>query len=169
MLKTLLLAILFALCCAPAFGQEKYRVTAEYDRFKDVTTYGLEPMPTSEATTFFFALYQCPGQTACRPDGVIFGFALVTLTDAPYEGQGMARAIRDGIRQDPYQLKYVGLKTKVVALLPAHVFMAMLRPDSVAKIAGSKLVEYQIDSLEFKLTPDNLAGLREFIGRMKSQ
>ena len=168
MLRTHILAALLFTFCAPALAQDNYRVTAEYDRFKDVTTYGLEAMKTSDSTTFFFALFQCPGQQPCRPEGVIFGFALVALDGDPYQGQGIARMIRDGARQEPYKLKYAGLKTRLI-LLPAHVFVAQLKPDGLAKIANSTSVEYQIDNLEFQLSRENLAGLRDLASRMKSE
>jgi hypothetical protein len=157
--------IIFLVFPASSFAQEKLEISAEYDRFQDVTTYGFLPAKTSNPTVFFSALFQCPGQRPCTPDAILIAFAIITLNDDPYGGQGIARAIRDGVRQDPYQLKYVGVKK--VALLPGHVFLAKIRPDGLIKISNSKVVEYQIDSTEFTLTAETLVGLRALAARMQ--
>jgi hypothetical protein len=117
---------------------------------------------------FMFAGFECPGIATCKPEGIVLGFAIVTWGDDEYRGDGIARCIRDGVRQDPYKLNYVGLIPSSIELpVPTYMFKALLRPEGLRKIANSKLVEYQIDSVEFTLTDDNLVALRDLASRMK--
>src|SRR2546426_1093547 len=74
---------------------------------------GIQPMLVRDdkatVPTVLFAAFNCPGQrSVCTPEGVIIGFALVTGEER-YRGEGIGRSIRDGIRQEPYKLVYMGL------------------------------------------------------------
>ena len=173
MMKIILLVLVMLASCAPALAQKNddWKIEIDYDKFKDVTTTLLAPMPISDdkarLPVFLFAAFQCPGQATCRLEGVILGFAIVTLTEE-YSGQGMARSIRDGIRQPPHKLTYLGPSPASLSIpFLSHPFKAMLRPEGLIKIANSKQVEFQIDTLEFTLTAQNLAALRGLASRMQ--
>jgi len=151
--------------------EPKYKIDVKWDKFKDIRTTVLNPMQTEQKKglfpVLFFAGFDCPGTAACTPQEVIFVFLIATDSDG-YHGQGIARAIRDGVRQQPYKLIDDGQIDAIpMSPLPVHVFRARMRPEALTLIANSKLMEYQIDGVEFNLTPDIMAGLRDLASRMK--
>jgi hypothetical protein len=162
-----LLISLFIGTSATVIAQDKHEITIDYDRFKDETRVALDPIPTSAPIVFVAALFDCPGQSMCKPGQVVLGFAIVNLSDE-YNGQGVIRMIRDGVRQGPHQLRYMGTAKPNPAIpLPSHLFRILVTANALTEIANSKKVEIQIDRIEFSLTAENLAGLRDLAGRMQ--
>lgn len=152
-------------CAQETNTKETYRIAEYYDKFKDITITGLEPMSVPDSTVYLFAAFSCPGQRRCKPEGVILGFAFVSLSDERYGGEGIARAIRDGVRQEPHKLTYIGKMP--VLIFNSHAFKAALSTEGFIKMAHSKEVEFQIDTTEFVLSPKNLEALRALTYRIQ--
>ena len=168
--KSILLIALVLTPAAIAIAQDNNpEVETRYDKLKDRTRVRLlgiqvEGKPLDGLQMSLLFVFK--GERLTKPVSQVTLILTSTSVNWRYlEGSRNLRAISDGVVLNLGDLPRVGSKAGQGYVIE-HL-MKKVPDETILKLAASKKLELQLGELGFKLTPEQLALLRDFTSHMK--
>ncbi len=159
--------LLVLLCCVGIHAQGEQRAEANYDRFKDQTSVVVTPRlvgPTGRPSILrvkLGAVFSYDGKQLKAAPKTILIIAVVTSEGWVFvsDRRPPVNILVDGKRA--FQGVAIRAETDVVGPYTIEEMAADIPLASFTDITKGRVVEMQIGTLTFQLTPENVADLRE--------